>query len=177
MQKSSKRENSQILQKHPAKKTAHHLLLLYALGVAECWCTYQPDYSLLLGPCSVEQECIHIKECPYTLVKFKQILSTSNPDEKNRLIKTMTHNVASCGELSDRTVCCDIDKGKKVWKNWGKNNILSIWDKYYFHFFHKINIFSLKKYFLPLWHAFYAMQFTWSQKTMQVLKTLVTNSL
>ena len=69
----------------------------------------------------MEQECIHIRKCPYTLVKFKQILSTSDPDEKNRLIKTMTHNVATCGALSDRTVCCDIDKGKKVFAiYWGK---------------------------------------------------------
>ena len=77
----------------------------------------QPDilivnsiYILLSGYCSVSQECISIKKCPYTKELFSQVKSTSNPDEKAQLIQAIRLRV--CGEPSDRTVCCEIDQGK-----------------------------------------------------------------
>ena len=66
---------------------------------------------LLVGSCSVNQECISIKQCPYTKELFSQVKSTSNPDEKAKLIQAIRLRV--CGEPSDRTVCCDIDQGRK----------------------------------------------------------------
>ena len=78
---------------------------------------FQPDilisnciYILLSGYCSVSQECISIKKCPYTKELFSQVKSTSNPDEKAQLIQAIRLRV--CGEPSDRTVCCEIDQGK-----------------------------------------------------------------
>ena len=65
---------------------------------------------LLAGSCSVNQECISIKKCPYTKELFAQVKSTSNPDEKAQLIQAIRLRV--CGEPSDRTVCCDVDQGK-----------------------------------------------------------------
>ena len=82
----------------------------------------QPDilivnsiYILLSGYCSVSQECISIKKCPYTKELFSQVKSTSNPDEKAQLIQAIRLRV--CGEPSDRTVCCEIDQGKIFFKN------------------------------------------------------------
>ena len=83
---------------------------------------FQPDilisnciYILLSGYCSVSQECISIKKCPYTKELFSQVKSTSNPDEKAQLIQAIRLRV--CGEPSDRTVCCEIDQGKIFFLN------------------------------------------------------------
>ena len=72
-------------------------------------------YILLSGYCSVSQECISIKKCPYTKELFSQVKSTSNPDEKAQLIQAIRLRV--CGEPSDRTVCCEIDQGKIFFLN------------------------------------------------------------
>ena len=87
-----------------------------------CFClNFQHDililnciYILLSGYCSVSQECISIKKCPYTKELFSQVKSTSNPDEKAQLIQAIRLRV--CGEPSDRTVCCEIDQGKILFK-------------------------------------------------------------
>jgi len=61
------------------------------------------------GSCSVSQECISIKKCPYTKELFSQVKATSDPEEKAQLIQAIRLRV--CGEPSDRTVCCDINQG------------------------------------------------------------------
>lgn len=71
------------------------------------------------GSCSVNQECISIKKCPYTKELFSQVKSTSNPDEKAQLIQAIRLRV--CGEPSDRTVCCDIDQGSSFSSGGGSN--------------------------------------------------------
>ena len=64
-----------------------------------------------VGSCSVSQECISIKKCPYTKELFSQVKATSDPEEKAQLIQAIRLRV--CGEPSDRTVCCDINQGKR----------------------------------------------------------------
>jgi len=71
------------------------------------------------GYCSVSQECISIKKCPYTKELFSQVKSTSNPDEKAQLIQAIRLRV--CGEPSDRTVCCEIDQGASFSSIGGSN--------------------------------------------------------
>ena len=99
---------------------------------------FQPDilivnciYILLSGYCSVSQECISIKKCPYTKELFSQVKSTSNPDEKAQLIQAIRLRV--CGEPSDRTVCCEIDQGKILF-------LISHYFKFFCTFFQSSNL-------------------------------------
>ena len=56
------------------------------------------------GTCPVTQECISIKECPYTKELFARVKSTSDNTERAQLIQALRLRV--CGKPSDRTVCC-----------------------------------------------------------------------
>jgi len=59
-----------------------------------------------VGSCNVNQECIPIKECPYTRKLFAQVKATDDAEEKGKLISAIRLRV--CGSSTDRTVCCDL---------------------------------------------------------------------
>ena len=67
-------------------------------------------YHFSLGSCTVNQECISIKECPYTRKLFAQVKATNDSEEKANLIQAI--RVRVCGNPTDRTVCCDLQQGK-----------------------------------------------------------------
>ena len=67
-------------------------------------------YYFSLGSCTVNQECISIKECPYTRKLFAQVKATNDSEEKANLIQAI--RVRVCGNPTDRTVCCDLQQGK-----------------------------------------------------------------
>ena len=62
-----------------------------------------------IGSCNVNQECIPIKECPYTRKLFAQVKATDDAEEKGKLISAIRLRV--CGSSTDRTVCCDLYDG------------------------------------------------------------------
>ena len=59
-----------------------------------------------VGSCNVNQDCIPIKECPYTRKLFAQVKATDDAEEKGKLISAIRLRV--CGSSTDRTVCCDL---------------------------------------------------------------------
>jgi len=61
--------------------------------------------------CAVNQECIPIKECPYTRKLFAQVKSTNDSQEKANLIQAI--RVRVCGSPTDRSVCCDLEQESK----------------------------------------------------------------
>ena len=56
--------------------------------------------------CKSNQECIKLRDCPYTKKLLARVLSTSNRAEKNNMIAEMRKLVC---KPSDRSVCCDIE--------------------------------------------------------------------
>merc|ERR1712241_716992 len=58
--------------------------------------------------CTVNQECISIKECPYTRKLFAQVKATNDSEEKANLIQAI--RVRVCGNPTYRTVCCDLQQ-------------------------------------------------------------------
>jgi hypothetical protein len=61
---------------------------------------------LFLGLCKSNQECIHIKDCPYTKLLLARVLSSSSRAEKKNIIAE-TRKLAC--KPSERSVCCDIE--------------------------------------------------------------------
>ena len=66
---------------------------------------------LISESCAVNQECIPIKECPYTRKLFAQVKSTNDSQEKANLIQAI--RVRVCGSPTDRSVCCDLEQESK----------------------------------------------------------------
>ena len=52
------------------------------------------------------QECIKLRDCPYTKKLLIRVLSSSSRAEKNNMIAEMRKLVC---KPSDRSVCCDIE--------------------------------------------------------------------
>merc|ERR1711971_1049672 len=53
------------------------------------------------------QECIKLRDCPYTKRLLTRVLSSSDREEKNNMIAEMRKLVCN---PSDRSVCCDIEE-------------------------------------------------------------------
>jgi len=58
------------------------------------------------GLCKSNQECIKLRDCPYTKKLLTRVLSSSSRAEKNNMIAEMRKLVC---KPSDRSVCCDIE--------------------------------------------------------------------
>jgi len=58
------------------------------------------------GLCKSNQECIKLRDCPYTKKLLARVLSSSSRAEKNNMIAEMRKLVC---KPSDRSVCCDIE--------------------------------------------------------------------
>merc|ERR1711956_182354 len=56
--------------------------------------------------CKSNQECIKLRDCPYTKKLLTRVLSSSSRAEKNNMIAEMRKLVC---KPSDRSVCCDIE--------------------------------------------------------------------
>merc|ERR1711971_1349511 len=57
--------------------------------------------------CKSNQECIKLRDCPYTKRLLTRVLSSSDREEKNNMIAEMRKLVCN---PSDRSVCCDIEE-------------------------------------------------------------------
>merc|ERR1712008_435652 len=57
--------------------------------------------------CKSNQECIKLRDCPYTKKLLTTVLSSSDREEKNNMIAEMRKLVCN---PSDRSVCCDIEE-------------------------------------------------------------------
>merc|ERR1711971_907824 len=57
--------------------------------------------------CKSNQECIKLRDCPYTKNLLTRVLSSSDRAEKNNMISEMRKLVC---KPSDRSVCCDIEE-------------------------------------------------------------------
>ena len=64
---------------------------------------------LFLGLCKTNQECIKLRDCPYTKNLLTRVLSSSDRAEKNNMISEMRKLVC---KPSDRSVCCDIEESE-----------------------------------------------------------------
>merc|ERR1711956_179557 len=59
--------------------------------------------------CKSNQECIKLRDCPYTKKLLTTVLSSSDREEKNNMIAEMRKLVCN---PSDRSVCCDIEESE-----------------------------------------------------------------
>merc|ERR1711971_596858 len=59
--------------------------------------------------CKSNQECIKLRDCPYTKNLLTRVLSSSDRAEKNNMISEMRKLVC---KPSDRSVCCDIGESE-----------------------------------------------------------------
>merc|ERR1712172_71803 len=59
--------------------------------------------------CKSNQECIKLRDCPYTKNLLTRVLSSSDRAEKNNMISEMRKLVC---KPSDRSVCCDIEESE-----------------------------------------------------------------
>merc|ERR1712008_336104 len=59
--------------------------------------------------CKSNQECIKLRDCPYTKRLLTTVLSSSDREEKNNMIAEMRKLVCN---PSDRSVCCDIEESE-----------------------------------------------------------------
>merc|ERR1712203_368445 len=59
--------------------------------------------------CKSNQECIKLRDCPYTKKLLTRVLSSSDRQEKNNMISEMRKLVC---KPSDRSVCCDIEESE-----------------------------------------------------------------
>merc|ERR1712008_623637 len=59
--------------------------------------------------CKLNQECIKLRDCPYTKKLLTTVLSSSDREEKNNMIAEMRKLVCN---PSDRSVCCDIEESE-----------------------------------------------------------------
>merc|ERR1711971_53173 len=59
--------------------------------------------------CKSNQECIKLRDCPYTKKLLTRVLSSSDREEKNNMIAEMRKLVCN---PSDRSVCCDIEESE-----------------------------------------------------------------
>merc|ERR1711971_1412880 len=59
--------------------------------------------------CKSNQECIKLRDCPYTKNLLTRVLSSSDRAEKNNMISEMRELVC---KPSDRSVCCDIEESE-----------------------------------------------------------------
>ena len=51
-----------------------------------------------------------IEECPYTNKLIEELRTTTDANEKAKLIASIKSLI--CGSSNDRTVCCDVDIGE-----------------------------------------------------------------
>jgi hypothetical protein len=63
-------------------------------------------FFLFLGLCKKNQECIKLRDCPYTKELLTRVFSSSSRAEKNNLIAEMRKLIC---KPSDRSVCCNIE--------------------------------------------------------------------
>jgi len=56
--------------------------------------------------CKSNQNCIPLRECPYTFKLLKTVLSSNNREEKDNTIEELRSLVC---KPSDRSVCCDLE--------------------------------------------------------------------
>merc|ERR1711956_76913 len=59
--------------------------------------------------CKSNQECIKLRDCPYTKKLLTTVLSSTDREEKNNMIAEMRKLVCN---PSDRSVCCDIEESE-----------------------------------------------------------------
>merc|ERR1711956_77386 len=59
--------------------------------------------------CKSNQECIKLRDCPYTKKLLTTVLSSSDREEKNNMIAEMRKLVCN---PSGRSVCCDIEESE-----------------------------------------------------------------
>ena len=65
----------------------------------------QNVFLFILG-CKSNQNCIPLRECPYTFKLLKTVLSSNNREEKDNTIEELRSLVC---KPSDRSVCCDLE--------------------------------------------------------------------
>ena len=65
----------------------------------------QNVFLFILG-CKSNQNCIPLRECPYTFKLLKTVLSSNNREEKDNTIEELRSLVC---RSSDRSVCCDLE--------------------------------------------------------------------
>ena len=61
---------------------------------------------IFIGVCKSNQECIKLRNCPYTKKLLTRVLFSTNRAEKNKMIAEMRKLVCN---PSTRSVCCDIE--------------------------------------------------------------------
>lgn len=61
---------------------------------------------LFILDCKSNQNCIPLRECPYTFKLLKTVLSSNNREEKDNTIEELRSLVC---KPSDRSVCCDLE--------------------------------------------------------------------
>merc|ERR1712203_1037604 len=91
------------------KKTEIMKLSITLIAIVGSLLCISPIFGKDKVQCKSNQECIKLRDCPYTKKLLTRVLSSSDREEKNNMIAEMRKLVCN---PSDRSVCCDIEESE-----------------------------------------------------------------
>merc|ERR1711971_1108349 len=91
------------------KKTEIMKLSITLIAIVGSLLCISPIFGKDKVQCKSNQECIKLRDCPYTKNLLTRVLSSSDREEKNNMIAEMRKLVCN---PSDRSVCCDIEESE-----------------------------------------------------------------
>merc|ERR1711971_1520300 len=91
------------------KKTEIMKLSITLIAIVGSLLCISPIFGKDKVQCKSNQECIKLRDCPYTKKLLTRVLSSSDREEKNNMISEMRKLVCN---PSDRSVCCDIEESE-----------------------------------------------------------------
>merc|ERR1711971_1187492 len=91
------------------KKTEIMKLSITLIAIVGSLLCISPIFGKDKVQCKSNQECIKLRDCPYTKKLLTRVLSSSDREEKNNMIGEMRKLVCN---PSDRSVCCDIEESE-----------------------------------------------------------------
>merc|ERR1711971_730197 len=95
--------------RYTIKKTEIMKLSITLIAIVGSLLCISPIFGKDNVQCKSNQECIKLRDCPYTKNLLTRVLSSSDRQEKNNMISEMRKLVC---KPSDRSVCCDIEESE-----------------------------------------------------------------
>merc|ERR1711971_1016978 len=95
--------------RYTIKKTEIMKLSITLIAIVGSLLCISPIFGKDKVQCKSNQECIKLRDCPYTKKLLTRVLSSSDREEKNNMIGEMRKLVCN---PSDRSVCCDIEESE-----------------------------------------------------------------
>merc|ERR1711971_804746 len=102
------------------KKTEIMKLSITLIAIVGSLLCISPIFGKDKVQCKSNQECIKLRDCPYTKKLLTRVLSSSDREEKNNMISEMRKLVCN---PSDRSVCCDIEESEADAESEGNHEV------------------------------------------------------